>query len=1345
MALLPPDGASVAALVASAQPLERLKYNNPGLVVDLGVGLWAWPLPMDFDGDGDLDLVVNCPDKPYNGVYFFENASGDTAKNKMPVFKPAKRISKGLQNVQVSYVDGKPRVMSPATEYPDFLRTGLENGVKLPLPPNIHPNKVRANMWRRVDYDGDGKLDIIVGVGDWTDYGWDNAYNASGTWTNGPLRGFVYVIRNTGTNEKPVYDKPVKIMAGVKPVEVFGWPSPNFADFDGDGDLDLLCGEFLDGFTYFENVGTRTAPKYAPGKRLKTADGKPLVMDLEMITPTAIDWDKDGDLDLIVGDEDGRVAFIENTGKFAADHTPVFLPPRYFRQEADDVKFGALATPCGFDWDGDGDTDIISGNTAGYIALFENLSGPGVEKPKWAAPKYLKADGKFIRFMAGPNGSIQGPCEAKWGYTTLSVADWDGDGLPDLIVNSIWGKVVWFKNVGTRKTPKLAAAQPVEVEWNGPQPTLAYGWLRPNGKELLTQWRTTPVAVDWNKDGLTDLVMLDHEGYLAFFERARRDGKLVLLPPKRVFCDDKGEPLRLNAGIAGKSGRRKLCIVDWDGDGKLDILANAANAKFYRQVASRDGKWFFKDMGLLVEQSIEGHDVSPTVVDFNGDGIPDFLGGAEDGHLYYLRNSRTQPKEQNVAAIVKKEFIYETAPFPSCHATTIVEPQGGGLVAAWFGGTREGDKDVGIWLSRHEGGKWTAPVEVANGVQADGARHPCWNPVLLQPKEGALLLFYKVGPSPNKWWGMLRTSNDGGKTWSAARRLPNGILGPIKNKPVQLANGDILCPTSTETTEKPSKWRVHFERTGDLGKTWTKVEPAAATTGPEMNAIQPSILFHPGDKLQAIGRSREKRLFQTWSSDGGKTWSALTPADLPNPNSGTDAVTLRDGRHLLVYNPVERGRSPLSVAISRDGKSWRNVLVLEDEPRAEFSYPACIQTSDGLVHITYTWKRQKIRHVVVDPAKLVLTEPKRSTITNGAEWKNDRPIALPGATRPKVESVLIYQPTTEWTYSHHQSITFFKGRFYAIWSNGRQDEDAPGQRVLMASSADFRNWTTPRPLVDSVTEKGVERVLTAAGFHQHDGTLVAYFGNYGPHKETTHLQAVTTTDGKHWSAVREMGVPVNPNHGPQRTASGRFIIAGNISFPYSDDLTGLAGWKMTGIYPEDMAATIKDDPASFWEVSKHQGWQTGLCEGSFYQTDDGVLHMLLRNAAKQNTRRLWLTESRDNGATWSTPVESEFSDTNAKFHFGRLPDGRFYYIGNPVGGGRTPLALSLSRDGVRFDRHFILGDTHYERRKAGGAKGGEYGYPHSIIHDGHLYVIVSRQKEAVEVLRVALSELQDAP
>ncbi len=649
--------ASSLITLPTTRALEPLRYNHPGLVVDLGVGLWAQPLPMDFDGDGDLDLVVSCPDKPSNGIYFFENAAGDTARDKFPVFKPGRRISKTTQNVRVSMVDGKPRVLTPAAEYPDFLKTGLDQPSKLPLPANVHPNKVRGNFWTRVDFDGDGHLDVIVGADDWTDYGWDNAYDATGKWTNGPLRGFVYFIRNTGGTFAP----PVKLTAGDQALETFGWPCPNFADFDGDGDLDLICGEFLDSFTYFENTGTRTAPKYAPGRKVKTADGQPLAMDLEMIVPTAIDWDKDGDTDLVVGDEDGRVALIENTGKLSSDRTPGFLAPRYFQQEADQVKFGALCTPVGVDWDGDGDFDIISGNTAGYIAFIENLSGPKVETPKWAAPKYLEAHGQRLRIMAGPNGSIQGPCEAKWGYTTQSVADWDGDGLPDLLVNSILGKVTWYRNVGTRTAPKLAAAQPIDVEWEGAQPALAYGWLRPEGKALLTQWRTTPVGVDWNKDGLTDLVMLDQEGYLAFFERAKPDGQLVLLAPKRSLCADPqartnaeklpvktpvlmkpGEPLRLNSGLAGKSGRRKLCTVDWDGDGQLDLLLNSANANILRQSSAADGKWYFADLGLISDRNIEGHDVSPAVVDFNGDDIPDFLGGAEDGHFYYLRNPRTK-------------------------------------------------------------------------------------------------------------------------------------------------------------------------------------------------------------------------------------------------------------------------------------------------------------------------------------------------------------------------------------------------------------------------------------------------------------------------------------------------------------------------------------------------------------------------------------------------------------------------------------------------------------------------------------------------------------------------------
>jgi len=217
----------------------------------------------------------------------------------------------------------------------------------------------------------------------------------------------------------------------------------------------------------------------------------------------------------------------------------------------------------------------------------------------------------------------------------------------------------------------------------------------------------------------------------------------------------------------------------------------------------------------------------------------------------------------------------------------------------------------------------------------------------------------------------MTTSTDAGKTWSTPKRLTDGILGPVKNKPVQLANGDILSPTSVEGE---GGWRVHFERSSDGGQTWTATPPV--NDGKKIAAIQPSILFHGEKKLQSIGRTKHGQMFDIWSKDDGKTWGKMTLTEMPNPNSGTDAVTLKDGRQLLVYNhnPSNKGRSPLNLAISKDGKEWLAAMVVEDEPGAPngFAYPAMIQTGDGLVHVTYTWRREKIKHVVVDPAKLVL-------------------------------------------------------------------------------------------------------------------------------------------------------------------------------------------------------------------------------------------------------------------------------------------------------------------------------------------------------------------------------------
>jgi hypothetical protein len=682
--------AAPSVTVSAEAPDERLAYNQPGLVTDLSVGLWAIPLPVDYDGDGDLDMLISTANAVSGGLYFAENDGSG-------VFKAPRRISTNKNgNYDISYVDGKPILTEPETMYPDFRKTQLERPQPIGYKQDFFAG--RENQWRFADYDGDGAVDLIVGVSDWREYGWDDAYNDKGEWTAGPLHGNVYWAKNTGTTEKPVYAKAVKIEAAGKPLDVYGAPSPCLVDWDGDGDLDIICGSFLDTLTLFINEGTRTAPKYAAGQFMKVK-GETLHMELEMLRVTVIDWDKDGDPDIIVGEEDGRVSLIENAGK-GADGLPEIKAPKYFRQQAGLVKIGVLPPGVAYDWDGDGDQDLVLGDTAGFINVLENMDGKC--PPRLAPPKRLSAGGQVFRVMAEKNLSIQGPAEAKWGYPALDVADWDGDGLPDIITNDIIGKVRVLRNVGTRSAPKLAAPEPVQVEWTGPAPKPAWLWWKPEAKDLVIEWRTKPTVLDFNGDGLVDLAAIDHEGFLALYERKKVDGKLVLLPGKRIFkmendgsmygansdplkidlnkdgfndllqraadgsllyfytrpgtkisclrnvkgiveADGIGKDapnpetsrlLRPNAGWAGRSGRRKMTFVDWDKDGKLDLLVNSVNITFLKNVGEK-GEYVFKDMGPILERKLAGHDTCAVPVDWDRDGIDDLIVTVEDGHLYY--------------------------------------------------------------------------------------------------------------------------------------------------------------------------------------------------------------------------------------------------------------------------------------------------------------------------------------------------------------------------------------------------------------------------------------------------------------------------------------------------------------------------------------------------------------------------------------------------------------------------------------------------------------------------------------------------------------------------------------
>jgi predicted neuraminidase len=308
------------------------------------------------------------------------------------------------------------------------------------------------------------------------------------------------------------------------------------------------------------------------------------------------------------------------------------------------------------------------------------------------------------------------------------------------------------------------------------------------------------------------------------------------------------------------------------------------------------------------------------------------------------------------------EFIYQTAPFPSCHASTIVEISHGELLAAWFGGTGEGKPDVAIWSSRKSNGVWSEPVELAREPNI-----PTFNPVLFFSADKTLWLYYKFGPSPSQWTGARRSSMDGGRTWSAVDYLPAGVLGPIKNKPLVLPDGTIVSGTSVESYHAWASW---VERSTDGGKNWTKHGPITFP-GEPWGTIQPAIVPLPGKKLRMFVRSTSRigKICAADSSDDGRTWTELKPTDLPNPNSGIDAVGLKDGRVLLVYNHTQKGRTPLNLAVSASGDKWNNFLALESEP-GEFSYPAIIQGADGDVHVTYTWNRKKIKHVQIPLADI---------------------------------------------------------------------------------------------------------------------------------------------------------------------------------------------------------------------------------------------------------------------------------------------------------------------------------------------------------------------------------------
>lgn len=605
--------------------LHKLEYHHPEIIVDLDVGFKSVPMPMDFDGDGDMDLLISeSASYAGSGVFYFENISGNV---EMPLFRygmqlNSERFRLGLDGAcfVVSEVGEHIHVFTPdrvndkLLMYADVPQNVFWEQMVMPVPAAGHVPRTKSSTWQMLDFDNDGIFDLI------------SAASAAGG-------DFLLFFKNIGTNEMPLYIEPEKIRIMDGSFIKRGYHlEATLADYDNDGDYDFIAIGPYSRILYFENTGSPESYAFRQGTVLKH-DGEEIQFECRFgssIKPRAVDFDGDGHVDIIAGDEDGKVSFLKNTGR-VIDGIPQFMPPRFFQQKAKYVDFGALVAPRVFDWDGDGREDIVCGNGAGYIGFIRNLGGRPL---KFDKPELLKADGEVIRIL---------PPGAHWGYVTIDVGYWNEDDLPDILLNNHHGNVLWYENTGTRQEPELTGPKPLEVRWEGEPQAPEFGYAEAEENELIAPWRTSPLIMDFNEDGLNDLVMLDYQDYLAVYERFREGDRLLLKHPRRSFVYPDGEPILLNQLKGSSSGRLKISFADWDGDGLADLIVSSKPAvDWMKNMGREDGKMVLQYMGRIISKTLMGHTDGPVTSDFNRDGIPDLLVGTETGVFQYWERSNVE-------------------------------------------------------------------------------------------------------------------------------------------------------------------------------------------------------------------------------------------------------------------------------------------------------------------------------------------------------------------------------------------------------------------------------------------------------------------------------------------------------------------------------------------------------------------------------------------------------------------------------------------------------------------------------------------------------------------------------
>ena len=620
---------------------DFLSHGRQGLNAPISGGYNETIDLVDFDKDGDLDLFVAYSGvMEKQGIFYYKNI-GTEVKPVVAAAKQIYNIKKDFQLIDWDW-DGKLEILLDKEVFELNTTLNVPNLTKIKKLPS--PASAKAIF---TDWDGDGLVDLLTtqqisprlfpssAV-------WDPTlppYTPLGVWMGTSERSAIVFFKNIGSNKIPDYDKPLPVKADGIPIELYGSLAICAGDIDGDGNNDLVAGNSFQ-LIYFQNIGTNSSPSLSKGQLLKTLNNQdPFGI---YVRPKLADWDGDKKNDILLGNENGRPTWIKNLGnsKFDVERFIIQLDP--------DIDYGCLSVPVVCDWDNDGDYDLLSGNSSGFVEYHENVSSSAV---KFIFSKYqrLKAGGREIRVLAYNGGSIQGPDEAKYGYTMPTVADWDEDGDLDLLLSDIIGEHHFYENIGTKKRPVLASAKPLKVAWMKIPPKPVFNWWKPDPTELVTLPRCRAAVVDWNRDGLSDYVAVDHAGFLAFYEAFLKNGEKWLKPGVRCFINQDGIPIRISELSGRKSGRARIMFADWDSDGDLDIIHNAHSLfgetpAFLKKV--KNAGWFehksstnqpyFEWRGGIIKKDISRtseHSTSPEVVDFDGDGKLDLFLGGEDGRI----------------------------------------------------------------------------------------------------------------------------------------------------------------------------------------------------------------------------------------------------------------------------------------------------------------------------------------------------------------------------------------------------------------------------------------------------------------------------------------------------------------------------------------------------------------------------------------------------------------------------------------------------------------------------------------------------------------------------------------